>query len=219
LKSKGGVRTGRGPPFFSCGDHEAAEDDEELTPAARAATARLSEASAKLKAHSKKEEKAQKQAREKMPEWAKVDVHQAAMDDDLPALKLVAQNHSEMLSKADDSSFAPLHWAAINGHERAIGFLLKQGVPINQTTSSGYTALHLAQGKQVKLRLQEAGAGVLTDAQVKQLQYNAGVAKRHFNTGAAMPQWHTAQETDAPGGWFKKRAPPETPTQTDAQSV
>ena len=53
--------------------------------------------------------------------------------------KMIAQNNSELLSNADDSSFSPLHWAAINGHERAVGFLLKQGVPINQTTSSGWT--------------------------------------------------------------------------------
>ena len=107
--------------------------------------------------------------------------------------------------------------------------------------AAGWQALHLAQGKQVKQRLREAGAGELTDAQVKQLQYNAGAGKRNYNTGAVMPQWHTRAETpaetDAKGGWFagsptgssaqtdaqgsgwfnKKDAPAETPAQTDAQ--
>ena len=65
--------TGRGPPFFSCGEGPAsAEDDEELITAAIAANARLSEASTKVKARSKKEQSAQKKARETMMEWAKV---------------------------------------------------------------------------------------------------------------------------------------------------
>lgn len=72
----------------------------------------------------------------------------AAQFGDEITIRRKAQRSVKLLSQLDDYGYSPLHYAAQNGHESIVKYLLSQRVPVD-LESCGATPLHRA-GKKVK---------------------------------------------------------------------
>jgi ankyrin repeat protein len=75
------------------------------------------------------------------------EIHSAAVNDDLDKLKLLLKGNPDLVFSKDGDGETPLHWAAANGHNDVVKFLLANKADVNAKDNSGDTPLHEAVGK------------------------------------------------------------------------
>jgi len=75
------------------------------------------------------------------------EIHSAAVNDDLDKVKSLLKINPDLVSSKDGDGETPLHWAAANGHNDVVKFLLANKADVNAKDNSGDTPLHQAAGK------------------------------------------------------------------------
>jgi ankyrin repeat protein len=72
-----------------------------------------------------------------------VSIWTAAQFGDETTLRRKTEQNPKLLQQADDYGYTPLHYAAQNGHEKIVKYLLSQNVPVD-LEKCGATPLHRA---------------------------------------------------------------------------
>ncbi len=72
-----------------------------------------------------------------------VDIHQAAYDGDIQAVKQHLVDGTDV-NATDDDGWTPLHFAAVNGHKEIVELLIAKGANVNAKNGSGETPLDWA---------------------------------------------------------------------------
>lgn len=72
-----------------------------------------------------------------------VSIWTAAQIGDEVTVRRKAEKNKKLLAQFDDYGYMPLHYAAQNGHEQIVEYLLRENVPVD-AESCGATALHRA---------------------------------------------------------------------------
>lgn len=86
-------------------------------------------------------------------------VHEAARDGKLTRVEQLIAKDPKLVNSRDDHAFAPLHWAATNGHTEVLTFLLDHGAEPDARSEFGMTPLILVKDGCKDLMVILAGHG------------------------------------------------------------
>ena len=89
-----------------------------------------------------------------------VDIHEAAKDGNIKAVKQHLDAGADVNSKGGYENGTALHFAAGKGHKEIVELLIAKGVDVNAKNNRGGTPLHLANNKEIAELLIANGADV-----------------------------------------------------------